>query len=99
MNDNRVRILVLTTRALVHFFREGDHAPYRVVEDGLPGDAQVVGCEYDGGGRMRFYIWSATFEDVPEGEEPKFLAPYDEQIFNWPIEAPVPRWGQPVIKV
>jgi len=86
MRDNRVRVLVLTARALDSWLGTGEHRPYRVVEDAIPGDAEIIGCEHGWHGRVNLYIWSATFEPVPEGNEPPFLMAVSQEIGTWPTE-------------
>lgn len=86
MRDNRVRVLAISPGGLSSLLAAGEHPPHRIVEDAVPGDAEIIGCEHNWHGIVRFYIWSATFEVVPEGAEPPYLTPVSQYIERWPTD-------------
>jgi hypothetical protein len=76
----------MSPKFLLWLLATGEHPPYRIVQDAVPGDAEIIGCEHEWHGRVRLYIWSATFEPVPEGKEPPLLLTTEQSIEIWPTE-------------
>lgn len=61
-----VKWLAIDQSLLVAWWTQGAHVCYDVVKDGLPEDAEIVGCEFRDGGAW-LLVESAAFDFIPNG--------------------------------
>lgn len=67
----RRAVLEITDSLLVEIFKgleQGFSGKFKIIENGLPGDAKPIRCEIGCNGILRMLIESKTFEDVNDGK-------------------------------
>ena len=68
MNNRRYKRITCSPEFLASAMHDGDHS-YRIVRDGVPLDAKVIGCGHDNlSNTIYVFIEHESFDEVPEGE-------------------------------